>query len=53
MPLEDHAERVLDLVATIPEGRVLAYGDIAKRLGGMGPRTVGTVRPAWPKFASA
>ena len=43
MPLEDHAERVLDLVATIPEGRVLAYGDIAKRLGGMGPRTVGTV----------
>ena len=43
MPLEDHAERVLDLVATIPEGRVLAYGDIARRLGGMGPRTVGTV----------
>ena len=43
MPLEDHAERVLDLVATIPEGRVLAYGDIAGRLGGMGPRTVGTV----------
>ena len=43
MPLEDHAERVLDLVATFPEGRVLAYGDIAKRLGGMGPRTVGTV----------
>ena len=43
MPLEDHAERVLDLVATIPAGRVLAYGDIAKRLGGMGPRTVGTV----------
>ncbi|GAA1966971.1 hypothetical protein GCM10009817_03570 [Terrabacter lapilli] len=43
MPLEDHADRVLDLVSTIPEGRVLAYGDIAKRLGGMGPRTVGTV----------
>lgn len=43
MPLEDHAERVLGLVATIPEGRVLAYGDIAGRLGGMGPRTVGTV----------
>jgi alkylated DNA nucleotide flippase Atl1 len=41
--LEDHAERVLDLVTTIPEGRVLAYGDIAKRLGGMGARTVGTV----------
>jgi alkylated DNA nucleotide flippase Atl1 len=43
VPLEDHAERVLDLVATIPEVRVLAYGDIARRLGGMGPRTVGTV----------
>jgi alkylated DNA nucleotide flippase Atl1/catechol 2,3-dioxygenase-like lactoylglutathione lyase family enzyme len=43
VPLEDHAERVLDLVVTIPEGRVLAYGDIAKHLGGMGPRTVGTV----------
>jgi alkylated DNA nucleotide flippase Atl1 len=43
VPLEDHAERVLDLVTTIPEGRVLAYGDIARRLGGMGPRTVGTV----------
>lgn len=43
MPLEDHAGRVLDLVATIPEGRVLAYGDIAAHLGGMGPRTVGTV----------
>ena len=43
MALEDHADRVLALVASIPEGRVLAYGDVAKRLGGMGPRTVGTV----------
>jgi alkylated DNA nucleotide flippase Atl1 len=43
MSVEDHAGRVLDLVARIPSGRVLAYGDIAKRLGGMGPRTVGTV----------
>jgi alkylated DNA nucleotide flippase Atl1 len=41
--LEDHADRVLALVASIPSGRVLAYGDVAKRLGGMGPRTVGTV----------
>ena len=41
--MEDHAARVLDLVARIPEGRVLAYGDIAQCLGGMGPRTVGTV----------
>lgn len=43
MSVEDHAARVLDLVARIPSGRVLAYGDIAQRLGGMGPRTVGTV----------
>lgn len=43
MALEDHADRVLTLVASIPSGRVLAYGDVAKRLGGMGPRTVGSV----------
>ncbi len=43
MSVEDHAARVLDLVARIPPGRVLAYGDIAQRLGGLGPRTVGTV----------
>ena len=43
MSVEDHAARVLDLVARIPSGRVLAYGDIAQRLGGMGPRMVGTV----------
>ncbi len=43
MALEDHADRVLSLVASIPSGRVLAYGDVAKRLGGMGPRTVGSV----------
>lgn len=43
MAIEDHADRVLDLVRRIPDGRVLAYGDIANHLGGMGPRTVGTV----------
>lgn len=43
MSVEDHAARVLELVARIPQGRVLAYGDIAKHLGGLGPRTVGTV----------
>lgn len=43
MSVDDHAARVLDLVARIPEGRVLAYGDIARHLGGLGPRTVGTV----------
>jgi alkylated DNA nucleotide flippase Atl1 len=37
------AERVLDVVAMIPEGRVLAYGDVARLLGEGGPRAVGTV----------
>lgn len=37
------AERVLDVVAAIPRGRVLAYGDVARLLGDGGPRQVGTV----------
>ncbi len=37
------AERVLDLVDTIPPGRVLAYSDVAAMLGEGGPRAVGTV----------
>jgi alkylated DNA nucleotide flippase Atl1 len=36
------AERVLDLVAAIPPGRVLTYGDVATRLGSRAPRAVGT-----------
>jgi alkylated DNA nucleotide flippase Atl1 len=36
------AERVLDLVATIPPGRVLTYGDVAERVGSRAPRAVGT-----------
>ncbi|HEX6888051.1 MAG TPA: MGMT family protein [Candidatus Nanopelagicales bacterium] len=36
------AERVLDLVAAIPPGRVLTYGDVAQRLGSRAPRAVGT-----------
>ena len=36
------AEQVLDLVATIPAGRVLTYGDVAERLGSRAPRAVGT-----------
>lgn len=43
MSVEEYAERVLDLVARIPSGRVLAYGDVAKRLGEGGARNVGTV----------
>ena len=36
------AEQVLDLVARIPAGRVLTYGDVADRLGTRAPRAVGT-----------
>ncbi|HET7399604.1 MAG TPA: MGMT family protein [Intrasporangium sp.] len=43
MPSEEYAERVLDLVRLIPPGRVLAYGDVARRLGEGGARMVGTV----------
>ncbi len=35
------AEEVLDLVATIPAGRVMAYSDIASVLGRGGARQVG------------
>ena len=35
------AEEVLDLVAKIPTGRVMAYSDIAEALGHGGPRQVG------------
>ena len=37
------AESVLDLVETIPRGRVMAYGDVAAALGSGGARAVGTV----------
>ena len=36
------AERVLDLVDSIPPGNVLTYGDVAQRLGARAPRAVGT-----------
>jgi alkylated DNA nucleotide flippase Atl1 len=41
------AERVLDLVETIPAGCVLAYGDIAELLAEGGPRQVGRVMALW------
>lgn len=37
------AEDVLDLVAQIPAGTVLTYGDVAALLGRGGPRAVGNV----------
>ena len=43
-PLDDFASRVLDVVDSIPAGRVMSYGDIAEHLGaGPGPRQVGRV----------
>ena len=41
--LPDFAESVLRIVDQIPEGMVLAYGDIAEMLGHGGPRQVGAV----------
>ena len=43
LALPDFAEAVLGIVDQIPEGRVLAYGDIAELLGRGGPRQVGSV----------
>jgi len=43
LELPDFAEAVLDVVDRIPEGRVLAYGDVAELLGQGGPRQVGAV----------
>lgn len=40
---DEFAEAVLALVESIPEGRVMAYGDIAEALGRGGPRQVGAV----------
>ena len=34
---------VLDVVARIPRGKVMTYGDVAEYLGKGSPRTVGTV----------
>ena len=41
--MEEYAQRVLEIVARIPSGRVVGYGDIAKALGEGGARNVGTV----------
>lgn len=39
----DYVEAVLELVALIPAGTALAYGDVAELLGSGGPRQVGSV----------
>lgn len=38
---------VLELVAAIPAGMVLTYGDIAREVGRGGPRQVGQVMSRW------
>ena len=39
----DLAQRMLDVVACIPSGRVATYGDIAARAGSHSPRLAGFV----------
>ena len=41
--LTPYAESVLDLVARIPAGKVMTYGDVAEYLGSGSARTVGMV----------
>ena len=41
--LSPYAERVLELVARVPEGRAVTYGDVAGLLDEGGPRQVGQV----------
>lgn len=42
-PDPDFAEAVLDVVAGIPEGMAMAYGDVAAAIGSRAPRAVGAV----------
>lgn len=42
-PAEDFASRVLDVVASIPEGCVMTYGDVAAALDSRAARAVGRV----------
>jgi alkylated DNA nucleotide flippase Atl1 len=46
-PVDDYAARVLDVVDSIPAGRVLSYGDVAEAIGAGGPRQVGRVMALW------
>lgn len=40
---DDFASRVLEVVASIPPGKVMSYGDIAAAIGSRAPRGVGQV----------
>lgn len=43
MPHPEFVEAVLDIVARIPPGRVMTYGDVAWAIGSNAPRAVGRV----------
>jgi alkylated DNA nucleotide flippase Atl1 len=40
---DDFVSRVLAVVENIPEGKVMAYGDVAAAIGSRAPRAVGQV----------
>jgi len=42
-PTDDFVSRVLDVVAAIPAGRVMSYGDVAAAIGSRAARGVGQV----------
>lgn len=42
-PSDDFVGRVLEVVADIPAGRVMTYGDVAAAIGSRAARAVGTV----------
>jgi alkylated DNA nucleotide flippase Atl1 len=42
-PAADFIGQVLEVVAAIPPGRVMAYGDVAAAVGSRAARAVGTV----------
>ena len=42
-PADDFVSRVLDVVASIPEGKVMSYGDVAAAIGSRAARGVGQV----------
>ncbi|MDF1478299.1 MGMT family protein [Leifsonia sp. H3M29-4] len=43
LPAEDFVGRVLEVVASIPPGSVMTYGDVAAAVGSRAARAVGTV----------
>jgi alkylated DNA nucleotide flippase Atl1 len=45
--IDDYASRVLDVIDSIPTGRVMSYGDVAELVGSGGPRQVGRILALW------